>query len=331
MISPFKEEMFRLITEWENKYPNDNSIVHYTDFLKIRNEVCYYQFNPIVFHQLLCLVVEEWSSNKKISRLSLVTTIRRYYKKNQIQAEQLSPDSRSKIFELYKKCFDESQFVSALQLEEVQRQCNQLMMNLPLGENEERWLCENRMRSPFILNRLLRYPVKSNVISAFARNNSSLLEMRKRRAEHLSWILDEEPDFKIEPKLLIDDFEVLTKIDEHLVQTYRDELNANKIISRDFNFIDLDEPQLELSRRFYNPTLSNKETPDFDFLREDFYNKLPLTLQITGIWAIGYSRLENCVKSEILKPYFRAETIKSLIKVCKKNKNAEFLKWMLQQ
>lgn len=376
-----KIDIQRTILELEKPYPKDDLILSYSDFLTVRDYLCYYQFNPIVFSNLIHLLNNEWKAKTRINRLSMLQKIKQYYRGTQkgaaryyfsikvISNHQLSMDTRKMIFELFKKVFEESEYISERQIDEARKICNNLLIDIELTPTEEEWLCSNAANDDLILNRVLRYPVKSEIISNWARSNFKNDILRSRRAELLSWIIDQEPTFEIEQQILIDDFEYLNKNDIQAVQNYSDEIAANlkaiqdhedeiefdKIIERDLgvslaqnsdlDFFDnffpeseftLPDPELKLSKRPYGIPIDDskdypKMVPDFKMLREEFYINLPTFHKATMIWAIGYSRLDNALKYELLKKYYNNETYHSMYKVCKRTKNIELLKWILEQ
>jgi hypothetical protein len=239
----------------------------------------------------------------------------------------------------------------------VRKTCNSILKNLELSSNEENWLCENALNSEIILNRVLRYPIKSNVISNWAKNNFYSNNFRSRRAELLSWIIDQEPNFEIDFQTLLDDFEFLNQTDLQAIKDYDDEIVANKIIENEFkdylpkkrlpslNFedkflqpeiVDISVPELILSRRFYGVPIDTSKDypvsiPDFENLRKNFHSKIDNTKKITMIWAIGYSRIDIQMKETLLKKYYCDESYYSLFRVSKKIKGIGLLKWLLDK
>lgn len=361
-----KTELQRSIIEFENPYPKDDLILSYSDFLKVRDYLGYYQFNPIVFDNLINLANDKWNTEKRINRLSLLQkikqyfhitlndTIRGYYNRNTKPNFQLPVETRMLLFNLFRKTFEERNYISDKQLEEARKICNNVLINLELTPIEEEWLCSNILLSELILNRVLRYPIKSEVISNWAMNNFENDILRSRRAELLSWIIDQEPTFEVEQQTLIDDFEYLNQSDLQAIKDYDDEIAANKILEQElgeylpkktqynsFNntfheYTDLSYPKLKLFKRPYDVAIDISKDypvniPHFERLREDFYSNLPKHQKTTMIWAIAYSRLDNPLKSSLLKEYYSDETYYSLFKVCKRTKNSELLKWILEQ
>lgn len=198
-----KKDLRRAITEIENPFPKDDLILSYADFLKVRDYLKFYQFNPIVFYHLLALANEEWESAKRINRLSLIRTLKYYlyngtpgstegyYEKISKAPDVIHPlETRVLIFDLFKKIFEKVQHISFRQIEEARDICNSLLFNIALTPDEEEWLCTHVSLDNVILNRVLRYPALSDTISKWAEKNYTCNDYRGRRAELLSWIID---------------------------------------------------------------------------------------------------------------------------------------------
>lgn len=359
-----KIEILRAIAEIENPYPKDDLILSYSDFLKVRDYLGSYQFNPIVFNNLTNLANDKWNTEKRISRLSLLQKIkqylhqdatREYYSKNIKPNFQLKVETRKSLFNLFRKTFEERNYISHKQLDEARKICNNVLINLESTPTEEEWLCSNILLSELILNRALRYPIKSEVISNWAKSNFQNDILRSRRAELLSWIIDQEPTFEIDQQILIDDFEYLNQSDLQAIQNYDDEITANKIIEQELSEylpkkthydlfdstyheerIDLSVPELKLSKRPYGVIIDTSKEypvsiPNFEKLREEFDTNLPTHQKVTMIWAIAYSRLDNTLKYSLLKKYYSNDTYYSIFRVCKRTKNIELLKWISER
>ncbi|MDP9229518.1 MAG: hypothetical protein M3O67_02460 [Bacteroidota bacterium] len=276
-----------------------------------------------------------------------------YYSFQQAQLQSFPSEIISKLFNLFKKCFAINIPIGPKQIEDVRKLCNSLLINTPLQIEDEKWLCDNIDKSDMILNRILRYPVKSNIISKWAEENYTNNLFRVRRAELTSWMIDENQNFEIDKQTLIDDFEYCNNIDITAIKYYDDEIAANKIIERDLkdilpskkmptlhfdNFDTSSElitsaPELKLLRRFYGVPINSSlhypvSIPDFDRLRDNFYFEIETTRRITMLWSIGYSRIDINEKAELLKRYYMDETYWTFFKICKKYRLSDLLKWL---
>lgn len=358
-------DLKRAIIELENTIPLNDSIVTYSDFLKIKNYLSSYQFNALVFDSLLSLTNSLWKSDKRISRIDLLIKLRQYLSKKDTLhlkdyqtrpysfTETLSLNTRKQLFELFKNTIIESKYVTVKQLGEVRGIANNLLINVGLTADEEKWLCDNVQSYPYVLNRILRYPQKSNEISNWAWKNFTNKLFVTRRAELIGWLLDEDQAYEVDNQRLLDDFEVINQLDKQAIKSYRDDVYANEVIERDlgdilpritYNDIEtgeltegrvaLETPELTLTRRPYSIPVDMSSglfsnIPDFKVMTDHFKRDLDSFQRKTMIWGIAYSRLDNEIKTELYKKHYSTECYETLFKVGKKTNNAEILKWLL--
>lgn len=357
------------IADIQNPYPPDDFIKTYKDFLRVRDVLPYYRYNPRVLASLADLLDSLWYSKERISRLSLLTSIkqygvkvkavREYYSRAKAVLHPFPIETNRKICRAFQRCFDMEIPISRKQAESIKVICNSLLIGAPLSAEEEQWLCDNADKSPMILNRILRYPVASPVISAWARIHYYSHRYSERRTEMVGWILDEDPDFEIDEQTLIADFEYLNKKDKAAIRRFDEEWEAKEIMDTELGPLlgdpekrspDLfgfgrppasyysDEPVLELSRRPYRVPLRAAEfskyktgLPDFNKLRDAFYEDLQLFQNRTMLWAITYSRLPLPVKEKLLKKQYMPSTVNSFFSICKRLKSVRLLKWLSKQ
>ncbi len=354
----------RAITEINNPYPPDNLITCYKDFLKVRDFLYLYKFNQRVLQALLDLADDLWESNKRISRISLLQMIKRYGFKNEkdgvYNPNNIDLKTRRKVFLLFRYCFEKPEFIK-WQIDEAKQICNYILINLSLSSEEEKWLCNNANKSEIILNRILRYPKKSDFISNWAKKNYLNENCHQRRAEIASWLIDKNPGFQIEKRTLIDDFEYLNEYDMKVIREYEEEQQAKQMteqisvlgVTKTFTVKSVSElftdevdltpeyitdpsKRLKLTKRFYGiPMDSSKshfgDIPDFTKLRESFYAEVDKTIKVTTLWAIAYSRLGKNRKSQLLKKHYDEETYWSFFRICKKCKLTEVLEWLKEK
>ncbi len=350
----------RTIAEINNPYPLDSFIITYRDFLKNRDFLPFYKFNPNVFENLLNLSLSSWLTTERISRLSLLENIRRYSRDEESRSAYLNanrkltslpPGIKKKLFLIFKNCFEEAGVLTEKQLPEARKICNSLLLNIKLEEAEEKWLCTNYSRSPLILNRVLRYPKQSQIITAWAKEHYHNNDLRNRRAELLSWILDEDPSYTLNPQTLIEDFNYFNDLDRQAVQEVKetfelnrllaDRLGNNEVSDRIFDIpginldpeSDLELKSLKLSKRFYQvPTkFSNdyfENFPDLDKLEVHFHQNIDTFLRVTMMWGIGYSRLTGEQKSELLIRFYSEEAENTFFRICQRCKLVGPLEWL---
>ncbi len=354
--------ILREIIQLEKPYPKDDLIKSYKDFLVVRDFLPFYQFNTNLLESLIDLACRSWHSEERISRTSLLTIIKRYIKNangesgsnsNRNKPISITIEVRLKLFKLFKFCFETPGRFSKKQTTETKGIANNLIMNLGLDPAAEKWLCENVDQSELILNRLLRYPTKSKVISQWARKAALSDTYRSRRAEVTSWLIDEDPELVIDRQILIDDFEFLNDVDKKAIQKYETAIATNKIIERALsqnpainpflnswgNGLEGDPesitsyPDLKLTQRFYKvprdkKNLISSEIPDFETMRDVFHKNIDTTIKITMLWSIYYSRLDMPVKTALLKKYYCEETYLSFFKICRRLGSIELWVWL---
>ena len=372
MNKKHNKEITRLLADMENKYPPDDLIITYADYLRYGQNLPYYKYNPAVLECLTDLTIKLWESPKRIARLDLLTTIKQYtsvahaeanysdshFKKNLIINDIFTDRIKANLFSIFKWVHCGKRYLTEKQNDKGKQISNYFLKDIYFDPESIQWLCDNALSSSYILNRVLRYPAASPQITAWAKNNMNNDELRKRRAELTSWIIDEDTDFEISTETLIADFEYQNKSDKKAFNDYIDEIEYNQHLAdelgdifavkkmTDYSFEGLykdheildgfTEPKYELSKRFYKiPILTddqyNIEIPDFDTLSKTFYKNIQITRDVTMIWSIGYSRLNPETKSQLIKKYFNDQTIASILKLAYKFKLVPLLKWMATQ
>ncbi len=361
-MTPKALEIQREIVRIQRPYPPDDLIASYKDFLKVRDFLPYYQFNLNVLESLIDLACTTWNSTKRINRISLLIAIKRYLSNageiptssfNKRKPIPLSKDTCLKLFTLFQYCFEPPGLLSEKQLEEAKAIANLVIMGLSTDPKGEKWLCEHVDTSELILNRVLRYPIKSKVISAWARQAAHSNNYRSRRAELTSWIIDEQPDYIIDRQMLIDDFEFLNAVDKKAIEKYETAVATNRLIESALslnpatnpflNFLGnglegesesiTSYPELKLTQRFYKVPKDKKylisyDIPDFETMQDVFHKNIDTTLKITMLWSIYYSRLDLPQKAALLKKYYCEETYLSFFKICRRLESAELLMWL---
>jgi hypothetical protein len=96
-----KQDLLKAIVKIEKPWPTDDKIGSYQDFLRHRDLIIYHQFNPLVLEQILDLALLNWTATTKVSRHSLVMTIRRYVSQQEVDVNNLIPSIKIKLFELF--------------------------------------------------------------------------------------------------------------------------------------------------------------------------------------------------------------------------------------
>lgn len=350
-------DLQKAIAKLEKPWPNDNFISNYSDFLKHRDLIIYHRFNPVVFKHLLDLAISHWRESQKVSRLSLVLTIRRYVSVQGVDLNNLDLPGKAKVFELFKLTLLHPEFIPLGQRVEIEQRGSQLMYGLLLDGTQLNDLCELALNHPKALNRVLRYPSQSLIISNWVAANFEHPILRFRRAEAVSWMLDTNPEFEVDGAIIRRDFEHMNDLDRSAVTNLVMGDEVNELFNTDWlsEFpIDhtipqdpFDSPQklpsfafgkerIELVKRFYPVPIVHDKTaddwvPDFDALESFFEANHASLLKVTMVWGIAYSRIDKKLKSKLLRKYYCPETHYSISRVATKHGLLEVLKWMLKQ
>lgn len=368
---PTPTEISKAIAAIERTYPPDDLITTYKDFLKVRHVLPYYSYNPKVLVSLVDLTCSLWYSKARVNRLLLVSVIKQYgskvkavkdyYGRSKAELHPFPVEVNKKICWLFQRTFDIELPVNRKQAETIKILCNSLLINAAMSEEEESWLCQNVEKSPMILNRILRYPQRSQVISKWAAENYTRDFSHNRRAEMAGWVLDVNPSFVVDKQTLTDDFEFLNKKDKAAIQQYEEEVQAKKIMDNELGGLLApgDEgnrlpdifgydgspagyssatPQLEIPKRFYSAPLVQDSYAkydmavlDYEAIRSEFYDTLELLQNKTMLWAITYSRLDMPCKTALLKKHYSQATSNSFFYICRRLQSVELLQWLSRQ
>ena len=352
------------IMELKKPVAPDNLIGGYKDFLQHRDYLHCYQYNSAVLESLLELTLALWHSDKRINRLSLLTVMRRYafrYEKNtrnsppMSQADKKNSAIAQKIFQLFVCAFQSPNPLPEGQREYTKRICNTMLKEQTLDYAALTWLCDHAAESELILNRLLRYPEKSERISKWAEENFNAPLIRLRRPEITGWVLDRNPEFELSNQTLIDDFEWANEKDVQTIKNHEDEIGAAALLNEELDGIipskfDMDpwlgdisgEPDFIISRP-REPHLVSRHYPvpvvmvedyhrlDLEKLRDKFYGRIDSNLKVTMLWSIAYSRLDKVQKTELMKKYYSEETYYTFFKICSRYGMKELLIWLKEQ
>jgi len=337
-----KKEVTRLLCQLEQPEASDTLIVTYQDFLKIRDCLQYYRFNPKVLESLVRLTVGLWRTDKRINRLSLLTKIKQYGFKHEQYKQPIenhhSTELSHQVFQLLRNTFEASEYISSAQVADARKTCNYILVAAKLPDEDVQWLIDNLHLEAQILNRILRYPEKNAIITSWIRDNYESDIFCSRRAEATSWLLDENPEFLIDKNRLIMDVEAINQRDRDAIDEYKSALHifsmVDAINQEGSTSIDTgDYPSLKLTQRYYSITfMSSKpldeELPDFKKIFEEIVTEIDYHYRVSMMWSIAYSRLEPAIKMDMLKNYYTEETYFSFINICRRLQLHEVLIWL---
>lgn len=353
-----KQDLLKAIVKIEKPWPQDDKIGSYQDFLRHRDLIIYHQFNPVVLAQILDLALLNWSSTTKVSRHSLVMTIRRYVSELEFDVNRLSPSIKIKLFDLFTLTLTQLDRVPKGQREDVEKWAAQLILGVHFESPQLRELCDFALHHPKALNRILRYPAKSEIISAWAFENFDHPVLKLRRAEAVGWLLDVNPAFEVNEITIRADFDHMNEMDREAVSNVVMSDVVHQLFKTDWppDFpIDNEIPvepyevekkklppfafgkdKVELIKRFYPvKTVYDKAAdnwvPDFEALEEYYQQNQETLRKVTMVWGIAYSRIDKKRKSQLLRKYYCPETHYSIFRVATKHKLLDLLKWMSKQ
>lgn len=353
-MKPKALQIKRAISGIEKLYPPDDFIKTYKDFTREREFLPSYQYNGKVFESLVNIAAKVWKGKERINRPSLIEFIKRYGDKNP-DKKNLSDETSSQLFELFRIVLTEGNpVIKEETFKEMQQQVNLILKGVKLKEEELQWMIDNLEKSEHFLNRILRQPAKSKVVSEWVKENFLNHSYRERRAELIGRMLDFNSEFEITKELIIEDFEYSLKYDYHALKAYKEDEEASEFLEQELKDV-LPEREfispfsgklihapfastytpLKLSKRFYpfavKEEQGNVKIPDFKKLRTQFYDNLDLTWRISIGWGIAYSHLENSEKSRLLQKSYSEEVYLYYYRIGKQFKIMEFLYWLFNK
>jgi hypothetical protein len=350
-----KQDLLKAIVKIEKPWPTDDKIASYQDFLRHRDLIIYHQFNQTVFEQILDLALLNWTATSKVSRHSLVMTIRRYVSQQEVDVNNLIPSIKIKLFELFVLTLTQLDRVSKGQREEVEKWAAQLILGVQFESPQLHQICDFALHHPKALNRVLRYPTKSEIISTWVFENFDNPVLKLRRAEAVGWLLDVNPSFEVDAKTIRADFDYMNEMDREALSNVVMSDVVHQLFNTDWptdfpidNGIPVEpyeiekkklppfafgKDKLELIKRFYPVKMvydkaADNWVPDFEALEEYYQQNQETLRKVTMVWGIAYSRIDKKQKSQLLRKYYTSETHYSIFRVATKHKLLDLLKWM---
>lgn len=250
------------IAKIENKYPADNLISTYKDFLKERPFLLYYKFNPNVFFSILKVGVESIDNGKKVSKLSLIINLYKYLELAK-EKQELPEGTAELLMSLLKQVHSNSPKNLVTQHRLVGK-ITWLLRGLRINKNDIEYLIGlvDVYRSVLIF--VLRYQHKTPEITAWVNDNFQDNRYREYRTELISWILDEDPGYEVDVHILNDDFEYANEMDRKALQSYKDEIEAIKLLGKTIHKV---FPETEMKSFFEDFEPITRYTPEMPELK----------------------------------------------------------------
>lgn len=341
------KEVALLLCEFERPSAPDTLIKSYQDFLDVRDYLPHYRFNLKVLKALVSLTLGLWHTEKRISRLSLLVSIKRYgfprEKNGRPVKNKYSKEFNHQIFLLYRNVYEASEHIIQTQLSQAKQICNFLLIGAPLPDEDLLWLQSNLHLDNRRMNRLLRYPEKSTVISNWVLKHYVGDLFSTRRAEATGWVLDEQPDFVIKKDLLINDLLNINELDRKAIEAFENGMDFHAVLREINNGGDdkvaikpQEDVELTLVRRNYaipkkDSDFSYNGLPDFENIVEDFVSNIDSHHSASMLWAIAYSRLASSTKMRLLKKHYMPESHHSFMKIAWRYRYSGLLRWLKKE
>lgn len=332
-------EIDKAILELTNPKIDYSLFKDYKDFISNHYVIAHYKFEFQFTDHLIEIIEYTFRNKGRFNRAKLLEVLNSYIYAHKAK---LSLQQRERIFDLIRQCFENKEIAKS-----ARNPAYHLLVNLPLFPEAENWLCymadnydpATTRDKLYFISRLLRYPANSEAISNWVSENYHDDKLRLRRAEATAWMVNNNPNYVIDNKTLIDDFEYMNIIDKTNIKERVNMLLSLYVESdheSDINFDNFNEtpgPHNLVKRPYayitYHYTLNSR--PDFYKLRKYFYNNIDRIKKQTMLWAIAYSHLPKKNKVKLLKQYYRPDLFASTFKIAKKYGLVEMLKWLKTQ
>jgi hypothetical protein len=159
-----------------------NTILQYYNFLR------YSSFDEKFIVNFLTIIQPYIDNRKRFQRKKMIKLLKGHLKKRPL-SKRLKPKTTNLLFKFY-----QSQILHST--DETSNDLSVIIKNLELDVDNIKWLIQNSGKSNYIVNRLLRYPVKSDMISDWAKACLECNEFADRKSELLGYVLDKYPNYK---------------------------------------------------------------------------------------------------------------------------------------
>jgi hypothetical protein len=181
----------------------------------------------------------------------------------------------------------------------------------------------------------VNFPTASAIITQWISDNFDRAEFHLQRYKAIAWLLNENPDYIIDNKIIIDDFEFANRCDTNVILnayyddkplTFTDERYAKaywnsvckRLISRPYCSVICREVEVG-------------EVPDFTKLQSFFTKNLTEIKNQTMLWAVAVSKLPTNTKAKLLKKHYSPACFWTLLNIAKRYKMLLILEWMKKQ
>lgn len=129
------------------------------------------------------IIVSDLTENKRFRKVECLKVLKRVIR-NKSQTERFNVNLMKQLFYLYQSFI----FTGS---EEIQWTVSTFIKDQPLDDESIQWLIDNYEESKHIVNRLLRYPIKNDLISNWARETLSKGELQSRISELFGVLIED--------------------------------------------------------------------------------------------------------------------------------------------
>jgi hypothetical protein len=161
---------------------NYNDIIAYSEIIKESN------YSEKLFDRVLSIICEKQKESKKFRKNDCFKLVNKIRKKNTsiIENKIIS----KKVFFLFKEN------ILSIKNEDITNRLSVTLKNCLLEDLEIAWLISNHNKNVCILNRILRYPVASKLISEWASSTLVKNINHARKRELIGWIVDSDYEYQ---------------------------------------------------------------------------------------------------------------------------------------
>lgn len=311
----------------------------YSDFMENRHLIPYFKFDHKLLNNMLRLIEYMFGNDGRCNRSEMLNSLNCYIKEHKSKLDEIQ---RERIFNIVRPFFENGKLPKNARIPAWK-----ILQDLPLFAEAEAWLCKmttdyspsNERDYIDFINRVLRYPIKSDIIHQWISDNFENDVLRLRRAEAIGWLLYKNPNYVIDDKTLIDDFDFANRKDMHTIKTtVKEEMQLFIDNEIEKQRISLDNSKKQsgkkkLCYRLYAFVMYEGygREPNFNKLRQHFYNSLDKIKQQTMSWAVYYSHLNENNKVKLLKKFYHPEIFETTFSIAKNIKSTDLLTWLKTQ
>lgn len=148
-------------------------------------------FDPESVHYLTRLIIDDLESNMKFQRIQCIQIFLRILKKR-ISSEPFSKIQMTSLFSLYKH-------VNGFGNDELKHAFTEAISGQELQTDDIEWLVEQSEHDKILVDLLLSYPVKNNLITSWALNMFAENKLQNRMAEVIGLLIEDDLPELIDP------------------------------------------------------------------------------------------------------------------------------------